>query len=245
MSEEKKKPFYGRGWFVVLMLILIFPVGLILMWTASDWSKKTKWIVTVILGVIVLFNLGGGDSEDTEVKEDENNSGEEVSEESESEVEETEVESEDEPKEEEEEGVESEESEVGLGTPLNVGKVEFTINSWEQRESVGSEYMEEVANDTYIVMEVNVVNNGSEAITIDSSYFKILSDGNTYEPDTLASTYANESGVGLFFEDINPGSSRNALVVFDVAQGVVENEGKQVQVQSGIWGTETGIINLK
>lgn len=204
-----------------------------------------KWIV-IIFGVLILLGactalLGGGDNAtnttpDEAVEETEDTSTEEASEET------TEQTGSD-----EEEIVEEDEADdiVGLATPLNVGDVEFTINNWEQTASVGTDFMIEEANDTYMVMDVTVANNSSEAITVDSSYFKVVNGENTYEPDTMASSTANEDGLGLFFEQINPGSSRNALVVFDVTQDVVDSNEKQVQVQSGIWGTETGLINLQ
>ena len=203
-----------------------------------------KWIV-IIFGLLILLGacgamLGGGDDATNttpeEAVEEENTEAAATSKETESGEQET-----------SEEVVEEEEADdiVGLATPLNVGDVEFTVNNWEQATSVGTDFMIEEANDTYIVMDVTVANNSNEAITVDSSYFKVVNGENTYEPDTMASSTANEDGLGLFFEQINPGSSRNAFVVFDVTQDVVDSEDKQVQVQSGMFGTETGIINLQ
>lgn len=212
-----------------------------------------KWVL-IIFGVLILLGacgalLGGEDNAtnttpEEAVEETDDTSTDEASEED---AEQSESDEQEESASEEEEVVEEEDADdiVGLSTPLNVGDVEFTVNNWEQASSVGSDFMTEEANDTYIVMDVTVVNNSSEAITVDSSYFKIVNGENTYEPDTMASSTANEDGLGLFFEQINPGSSRNALVVFDVTQDVVDSNEKQVQVQSGIWGTETGLINLQ
>lgn len=198
-----------------------------------------KWFV-IAFGVLILLGacgalLGGGDdtantTTEKPVEEVETESGEQ---------EETVPEN--------EEVVEEDEANdiVGLASPLSVGDLEFTVNSWEQSSSVGSDFMIEEANDTYVVMDVTVANNGNEAITVDASYFKIVNGDNTYEPDTMASSTANDDGLGLFLEKINPGSSRNAFIVFDVTQDVVDSTEKQVQVQSGMFGTETGIINLQ
>lgn len=206
-----------------------------------------KWVV-IIFGVLILLGactalLSGGDSAtttpDAAVDETEDASSEETTVETESGEQEESAEEDEEVIEEEADAI------VGLATPLNVGDVEFTVNSWEQAASVGADFMVQEANDTYIVMDVTVANNSNEAITVDSSYFKIVNGENTYEPDTMAGTAANEDGMGLFLEQINPGSSRNAVVVFDVTQDVVDSAEKQVQVQSGMWGTETGLINLQ
>lgn len=207
-----------------------------------------KWVV-IIFGVLILLGactalLGGGDeATDTESETQTTTETDNTNEAVEESVEETESGE----QEASEEVVEEEEADdiVGLATPLNVGDVEFTVNNWEQAASVGTDFMIEEANDTYIVMDVTVANNSNEAITVDSSYFKIVNGESTYEPDTMASSTANEDGLGLFFEQINPGSSRNAFVVFDITQDVVDSADKQVQVQSGMFGTETGIINLQ
>lgn len=49
--------FYKKNWFVILMLILFWPVGLFLMWKYSPWSKTTKIIVTVVIAVLVIAGL--------------------------------------------------------------------------------------------------------------------------------------------------------------------------------------------
>jgi hypothetical protein len=43
---------YQKNPFIILFLVVFFPVGLYLMWKYSDWSPKTKWIVT---GVLLFF----------------------------------------------------------------------------------------------------------------------------------------------------------------------------------------------
>ncbi|WP_018392502.1 DUF4352 domain-containing protein [Bacillus sp. 37MA] len=45
----------------------------------------------------------------------------------------------------------------------------------------------------FTIVKVSVLNEGNEAITVDSSFFKLLSDGKTYESDSSAAIYANEN----------------------------------------------------
>lgn len=215
-----------------------------------------KWLL-IIVGVLILFSactamLTGGDPADEEAQEQsspEDGAAEEQSTEETEEAETTETESgeQEETASEDEEVIEEEEADevVGVGEPLEVDGVEFTVNEWYQADTVGSDFMVSEANDTYIVMNVSVVNNQNEAITIDSNFFKIIEGERVFEPDSSASMDANDDGIGLFLEEINPGSSRTANVVFDVTQDVVDSTEKQLQVQSGFWGTETGIINLQ
>jgi len=44
---------------IIFLLIFFFPVGLFLMWKYTDWSKKTKWIVTGIIASIIIIGIFG------------------------------------------------------------------------------------------------------------------------------------------------------------------------------------------
>ncbi|WP_020006234.1 DUF4352 domain-containing protein [Salinicoccus albus] len=149
----------------------------------------------------------------------------------------------------EEESTEEEAAEkvVGIGETLVVDNIEFTVNDWHQQNTVGNA-LTSTANDTYLILDVSVTNNQNEAAMMMSDYFKIVDGERVFEPDTTASTYANQANspddLGLLAEEINPGSSRDALIVYDVTQEVIDNTEKQLQVQSGMFGTETGLINL-
>lgn len=275
MSEKEKVPLRKRNWFIILFLIIFFPVGLYLMWRHADWNKTAKWVVTGVITLAVVFNLGAqsgtentntatnttadqstteqtseqksteetDQSETTEVEKTE--PAEDVEEEVETESgEQEESASEDEEVVEEDEAVET----VGIGDTLTVDDLDFTVHGVTQQDSVG-DVMTSNANDTYLVLDVTVTNNQNEAIMMMSEYFKIVDGETVYEPDSVASTYANQAispdNLGLLAEKLNPGSSRDALIVYDVTQEVVDSQTKQLQVQSGIFGTQTGIINLQ
>lgn len=51
-----------KTWFVVLMLVVLFPVGLFLMWKYTEWNKVVKIIVTVVLAVTVIACIGDSES---------------------------------------------------------------------------------------------------------------------------------------------------------------------------------------
>ena len=136
---------------------------------------------------------------------------------------------------------------ANVGETLTVDGVDFTVNEWYQQNTVG-EVFSSTANDTYLILDVTVTNNQDEALSMMNSFFNILIGESTYEPDGPASTTANQAispdNLGLLGEELNPGSSRDALIVYDVIQEVIDNSEKQLQVQSGIFGTQTGLINL-
>ena len=61
--------FYEKDWFVILMLILFFPVGLFLMWKYSKWHKTEKIIISVFFAVMVIFSNGRKESKNVETKD--------------------------------------------------------------------------------------------------------------------------------------------------------------------------------
>lgn len=62
-SIAQPKPPVASGW-VILLLIVFFPVGLYLMWAKTNWSKAAKIIITVVIALICIGSLGGGDTDD-------------------------------------------------------------------------------------------------------------------------------------------------------------------------------------
>ena len=60
--------FYEKDWFIVLMLIVFFPVGLFLMWKYSKWNKTAKIIISVFFAVMVIFSNGSEESKNVETK---------------------------------------------------------------------------------------------------------------------------------------------------------------------------------
>lgn len=142
------------------------------------------------------------------------------------------------------------ETEVGIGTALEVGDVTFTVNSKETAAQVGPSVLPETASGKYVVLDVVFKNNGNEAVTVDSSFFKLKQGEKTFEADAMASMSANQGEDGtlanaFFLEEVNPGSEISGKVAFDVAPDIADAADLTLQVQSGFFGTETGTINLQ
>ncbi|MGD6771911.1 hypothetical protein [Staphylococcus simulans] len=74
-------------------------------------------------------------------------------------------------------------------------------------------------------------------------------DKKTFETDGSATITANQAvspdDLGFIGDKINPESTKNAKLVFDVAPSIAEKDNLVLQVQSGFWGTETAKIELK
>ncbi|MGE7910578.1 DUF4352 domain-containing protein [Lysinibacillus xylanilyticus] len=139
---------------------------------------------------------------------------------------------------------------VGINTPLEVGDAVFTLNGVSLADQVGPSVLPTKASGKYVVLDVTYKNNGNKAVTIDASFFKLKRGEKTYESDSAASMSANQGEDGniqnsFFLQEVNPDMEIKGKVVFDLAPEVAEATDLQLQVQTGIFGTETGMIKLR
>lgn len=60
MDEVNAKPkWYYRTWFVIISLIVFFPIGLYLMWKGTVFGKKWRIALSIIFGLIFVSNWTG------------------------------------------------------------------------------------------------------------------------------------------------------------------------------------------
>lgn len=62
MENQKQLKWYQKPTGVIILLLFFFPVGLYLMWKNELWTKKTRWIVTGILALMIAINSGNNNS---------------------------------------------------------------------------------------------------------------------------------------------------------------------------------------
>ena len=68
LQPPKKEPLSKQTWFVVLMLVLVWPVGLILMWcNKKEWKMPVKIIITAFFALMLIIGVasGSGSSDDS------------------------------------------------------------------------------------------------------------------------------------------------------------------------------------
>lgn len=123
-----------------------------------------------------------------------------------------------------------------------VGDVEYIVNSKSVSQNVGGEYGK-TANGSYLILNVTVKNSGKKSITVTNDFFKLLKGDTEYETDSVAGMYANEEGK-FFLSELNPENSITGNVVFDLNAETANASGLVLQVQTGVWGTQKGKINL-
>lgn len=129
-----------------------------------------------------------------------------------------------------------------IGEVTKVGDVEYIVNSKSVSQNIGGEYGK-TANGSYLILNVTVKNTGKKSITVTNDFFKLLKGDTEYETDSVAGMYANEEGK-FFLSELNPENSITGNVVFDLNAETANASGLVLQVQTGVWGTQKGKINL-
>lgn len=129
-----------------------------------------------------------------------------------------------------------------IGEIVKVGDVEYIVNSKSLSQNVGGEYGK-TANGIYLIVNVTVKNTGKKSITVTDDFFKLLKGDTEYATDGAAGLYANEEAK-FFLSELNPENSITGNVVFDLSNETANASGLQLQVQTGIWGTQNGKISL-
>ncbi|MDU9693596.1 DUF4352 domain-containing protein [Priestia aryabhattai] len=205
---------------------------------AKDKKKKSIfkrwWFWVLVIIVIIAIATGGGKSDDTQTtsnnkegKQTESSSNKTSNSKSTKEA-----------------------SSFGMNEEVKVGKMTYKVTSKTTADQVGPSVMPEKANQKYVVLELSIKNGGEDAVTVDSTFFKLKRAGKTYEADAMASMSANQDESGnitnsFFAQGLNPDSEMSGKVVFDVAPEVANASDLQLQVQTGAFGTQTELINLK
>lgn len=106
---------------------------------------------------------------------------------------------------------------AGIGDPVQADDVEITVTNVERGvKSVGPDGFEEDAQGEFVVVDIDVKNNGAEEVSLGSSDFTLVGDGVSYSTSDDASYYLEGA---LIYEDINPGNSYSGKIVFDIPDG--------------------------
>jgi hypothetical protein len=109
---------------------------------------------------------------------------------------------------------------VGLNQAVQDGKFEFTVTGVDcSKNTLGADPVSTQAAGVFCLVNVSVANIGNEAQTLDStSQYGYDAAGKKYSTDTEAAFYLQNAGDTLF-EQLNPGTSVDGVLVFDVPAG--------------------------
>lgn len=109
-----------------------------------------------------------------------------------------------------EENNELDEQVVEMKSDAIISDVAYKVESIQYAKTV-ADYTSQSGQ--YAVVEITVANNSNKAVTINDSDFKYMISDNEYEKDATVTAYYDN---GFFLENINPGMSKTASVVYEV-----------------------------
>lgn len=186
-----------------------------------------KWWFIVLVIIILFAAFSGGGEEDTASP---SNEATETSETASSEATE-------------------EEKTFAVGDVVTVGDLDYTVNSVETTKSVGPSAFPTEAQDTFLVIDLTVKNNGNEAIMIDTSNFKLIDGEKSFDADGSGSISANQdaegNSTGFFLENLNPDVELQGKVVFDVTEAQANSETVQLGITENMFFEDYTLINLR
>lgn len=57
--------FYQKTWFIWLMILIFWPIGIVLLWTSKKYTKKIKLIVSMFFIAIIAFGIFNSQNKDS------------------------------------------------------------------------------------------------------------------------------------------------------------------------------------
>ncbi|WP_196595203.1 DUF4352 domain-containing protein [Pectinatus frisingensis] len=222
-----EKKFYQRSWFVILMLIVFFPVGLYLMWKDTTWSKKAKVIISIIFALLIINAAINKDDKNQPVEQPQTvqqqtnkSENKQPAKEKKKDFEDWTVNV---------EGV----GKIKGGISSNVGIAVIGINT---TNSIGDDFSSQQAQGKFVVVKVAVSNGQNDAITVDSNSFKLIDDKNrefSASVEGMTALQMSNGNAKGFLTKVNPGIVTDVTFVFDVPKDV---QGLKLKARGGFTG---------
>lgn len=136
----------------------------------------------------------------------------------------------------------------GVGDSVSIDNVTFKVNKVDSKTEIKSnnEFVDPAkASGKFIILDVSIKNGQKDALTMDSSYFKLKTkDDTTYESSTDGNVLmVIPEKKQLFLEQLNPGIEKSGTIVFDVPKDLKLSD-VYLNCATGFWGTKDVKINL-
>jgi len=178
-------------------------------------KKGLKWAGIIVIGAVILGNLGDDEEQGAPEKK-------------------VEV---------EQEAVKSEAKPVkakavakpvkktyGVNDQVKVGKLTYVVNDVKMVDTLSNVLGEKKTSGQFLVIGLTILNGDKEERFVDSNMFKVNVGDTEYSADTELDLYANEDGMGFFLETINPNIEKTGNIVFELPKQV---KNPKLEVSSG------------
>jgi len=130
-----------------------------------------------------------------------------------------------------------------MGNQIAVGNISYVVKSISEKTTLSNSFDSKTTQGKYLVINIDVTNNDKESRMIDTAMFKLHdSKERVFDPDSTLDMYVNQD-LGFFLENLNPGISRNANIVFELPKDAIE---LKLELTSGFgWsGGESKLVKL-
>jgi hypothetical protein len=178
-------------------------------------KKGLKWAGIIVIGAVILGNLGDDE--------------EQVAPEKKVEVEQEAVKSEAKPVK-AKAAAKPVKKTYGIKDQVKVGKLTYVANDVKMVDTLSNVLGEKKTSGQSLVIGLTILNGDKEERFVDSNMYKVNVGDTEYSADTELDLYANEDGMGFFLETINPNIEKTGNIVFELPKQV---KNPKLEVSSG------------
>ncbi|CAN5761550.1 hypothetical protein BH23ACT11_BH23ACT11_27550 [soil metagenome] len=121
-----------------------------------------------------------------------------------------------------ESGQQTETPQAGIGDKIEDGQFTFTVSGVEEAQTLGQGAMATEAQGKYVLVNLTVKNTSNEVATFNAGSSQVAYDsqGREYQTSEDAIMSGDSSDQSSFLQQINPGSSIEGRLVYDVPDQV-------------------------
>lgn len=132
-----------------------------------------------------------------------------------------------------------------VGDEIQAGDFKWKITKYFTAKEIGQDvagsFFGEKSDGIFIILDVEVENNGKSAKFLMNSFVKLIDEqGREFSPNSAAAFYIEPKGSSLVFEQINPGIKKKGKIIYDVPEDLkVAN----IRISSSL--LESSFYNIK